>query len=79
MIENDEQVRAAQRDLEYWRTAMTTGGSWLGNENARGEILRLRQQIDAYRRARQPGEHVSPAVPMTDAAAEAEADAESAR
>jgi hypothetical protein len=74
MIENDEQLRAAQRDLEYWRNAMTTGGSWLGNENARGEILRLRQQIDAYQRARAK-ERVAPAVPMTEAAAEAEADA----
>jgi hypothetical protein len=50
MIENDGQLRKAQRALEYWRTSMTTGGSWLGNENARGEIMKLRREIDEYQR-----------------------------
>jgi hypothetical protein len=75
MIERDEQLRAAQRDIEYWRHSMTTGGSWLGNENARGEILRLRQQIDTYQRAR-ARDRVAPSVPMTESAAEAAANAD---
>jgi hypothetical protein len=53
MIENDEQLRKAQDAVTYWRTMISKGGgSWLGNENARTEILTLRNQIADYERRR---------------------------
>ena len=53
MIENDEQARKAQKEMTYWRNmAMGSSGSWLGNENARTEILRLRNEIAEYERRR---------------------------
>jgi hypothetical protein len=51
MIENEEQLRKAQSAVAYWRTMIGSGGgSWLGNENARTEILALHREIAGFER-----------------------------
>jgi hypothetical protein len=75
MIENDEQMRKAQKAIAYWHDTITKGGgSWLGNENTRTEILHLRQEIADYERRKSAGaavmEPVSAAPPATGTEAE---------
>jgi hypothetical protein len=70
MIENDEQMRKAQKAIAYWHDAITKGGgSWLGNENTRTEILHLRKEIADYERRKAAGaattESLSAAPPAT--------------
>jgi hypothetical protein len=52
MIENERQLQAARESIEYWKSTMTTGGSWLGNEDARAEIMQIQKEIAAYERRR---------------------------
>lgn len=62
MIENDDQLRKARSDLEYWRHSMTTGGSWLGNERHQAEIAALRREIVEYERRREASERAAEPV-----------------
>lgn len=50
MIENEQQLQAAREAMDYWKSTMTTGGSWLGNEQAMTEIMKLGKQIADYTR-----------------------------
>jgi hypothetical protein len=52
MIENERELEAAQKWIEYWKSTRTTGQSWLGNEQASQKIAELKREILAYRRSR---------------------------
>ena len=49
MIENDRQRAAAEKQLEYLHHTLTgPPGSWLGGEQTRAQIMRLRKQVIEY-------------------------------
>jgi len=49
VIENDRQRAAAEKQLEYLHHTLTgPPGSWLGSEQTRGQIMRLRKQVIEY-------------------------------
>lgn len=50
MITNEEEMQAALRWIEYWKSTRTVGQSWIGNEQAARKISQLRVQINDYRR-----------------------------
>jgi hypothetical protein len=52
-IQNEQQLKDVQDHIAYWKQTMTVGQSWLGNEQARAEIMRLQRMIDDYQRRRQ--------------------------
>lgn len=77
MIENDEQMRKAQKAIAYWHDVITKGGgSWLGNENTRTEILHLRKEIADYERRKSAQTTAVEPLPSTPAAGGTEAEEE---
>lgn len=49
MIENDRQRAAVEKQLEYLHHTLTgPPGSWLGGEQTRTQIMRLRKQVIEY-------------------------------
>ncbi|MGH2448401.1 MAG: hypothetical protein ACRDFS_07340 [Chloroflexota bacterium] len=60
MIENQAQKSAALNQIQYWKTQIA-GQSWLGGERARAEIMRLRDEIDVYDKAK--AESAEPSEP----------------
>jgi hypothetical protein len=55
MIETERERQAALGWIAYWKASVSTGGqSWLAQEQALGEIMKLRQQVDAYEKRVHP-------------------------
>lgn len=51
MIESESERIAAVKWLSYWNTTVSTGAqSWLAGEQARVEIMQLRQSVAEYDR-----------------------------
>ena len=66
MIENNSQRRAATSWIAYWKGSVSAGEqSWLGGEQALGEIMGMHQQVDEYDQrvaSRQVALESSPAI-----------------
>ncbi|GAC1398622.1 MAG: hypothetical protein NVSMB52_12150 [Chloroflexota bacterium] len=50
MITNKQQLDAALNWIDYWKTNMASNQSWIGHEQASRHVLRLRKDIEEYRR-----------------------------
>lgn len=55
MIETERERQAALGWITYWKESVSAGGqSWLAQEQALENIMKLRREVDAYEKRVRP-------------------------